>query len=103
MSMNMNHVSRNLHILDAKSDCDSASNIFCDDETNQTSDGEDKYDIESMTMTMKNFKCSFKKKPDLGLATKLKQSENEKNDALYELDFLKRKNINLENDMHNIF
>ena len=103
MTMNMNHVSRNLPILDAKSDCDSVCNIFCGVETNQTSDGEDKYDIEVIAMTMKNFKRSFKKKHDLWLATKLKQCDKEKIDSLHELNVFKCKNMNLENDVHSLF
>lgn len=78
----------------AKPNCENISDI---------SDNEDKYDVKTMALFAKTFKRSFNTKPSVGLATKLKQCEKEKNDALYELDLLKRKNINLESDMHNIF
>ncbi|KAG5548990.1 hypothetical protein RHGRI_014389 [Rhododendron griersonianum] len=55
-----------------------------------------------MALVMKSFKRSFKKKPDLGLAIKLKQCEKEKIDALHELDVLKRKHMNVENDMDSL-
>ncbi|KAI8559986.1 hypothetical protein RHMOL_Rhmol04G0219700 [Rhododendron molle] len=79
------------------------STTVCEVETNKISNGEDEFDIEAMALVMKNFKRSFKKKPDLGLATNLKQCEKEKIDALEELDVLKREHMNLENDMHNLF
>ncbi|KAG5563906.1 hypothetical protein RHGRI_000179 [Rhododendron griersonianum] len=86
-----------------KSDNESTSNIFCEVETNQTNDGEDKYDMEALTLFTKKFKRSFKKDTNISLATKLKQCEKEKIDALHELDVLKRKHMNLENDMHSLF
>ncbi|KAG5520865.1 hypothetical protein RHGRI_033439 [Rhododendron griersonianum] len=84
------------------SDSESTNNIFCEVETNRTSDGDDNYDTEAMALVMKSFKRSFKKKPDLGLATKLKPCEKEKIDALHELDVLKRKHMNVENDMDSL-
>lgn len=49
----------------AKSD-KSTSNFFC--EVDQTSDGEDNYDTKAIALVMKNFKRSFKKNDNLGLA-----------------------------------
>ncbi|KAG5565392.1 hypothetical protein RHGRI_001329 [Rhododendron griersonianum] len=59
--------------------------------------------MEALTLFTKKFKRSFKKDTNISLATKLKQCEKEKIDALHELDVLKRKHMNLENDMHSLF
>ncbi|KAG5524753.1 hypothetical protein RHGRI_031431 [Rhododendron griersonianum] len=59
--------------------------------------------MEALTLFTKKFKRSFKKDTNITLATKLKQCEKEKFDVLHELDVLKRKHINLENDMHSLF
>ncbi|KAG5523861.1 hypothetical protein RHGRI_030754 [Rhododendron griersonianum] len=59
--------------------------------------------MEALTLFTKKFKRSFKKDTNISLATKLKQCEKEKIDALHELDVLKCKHMNLENDMHSLF
>ncbi|XP_058187684.1 uncharacterized protein LOC131304462 [Rhododendron vialii] len=59
-------------------------------------------DIEDIALFEKKFKRSFKKNINLGLATKLKQCEKEKIDALHELDVLKCNHMNLKNDMHSL-
>ncbi|KAG5556415.1 hypothetical protein RHGRI_006869 [Rhododendron griersonianum] len=56
-----------------------------------------------MSLDLKKFKPSLKKNNNLELTTKLKQCEKERTNALHELDLLKHKNMNLENDMHNLF
>ncbi|KAG5565818.1 hypothetical protein RHGRI_001666 [Rhododendron griersonianum] len=58
--------------------------------------------MEALALFTKKFKRSFKD-TNISLATKLKQCEKEKIDALHELDVLKRKHLNLEKDMHSLF
>lgn len=88
-----------------KFDCENISDIFCKVETNQTNDFDnyDTYDLKDMAFCTKNFKRSFRKKTNLRLTDKLKQCEKEKIDALHELVVFKRKNMNLESDMHSLF
>jgi hypothetical protein len=66
------------------------------------SDNDDTYDLDEVALFTKKFNHFVKTKTSSKLATKLKECEKDKIDALHELDVLKRKNMNLESDMNSL-